>query len=444
MSWNNKVLWTEGLFLQPHHFQQHDRYLERLIDKKSGALKPYPWGIQALTINDDLLAMGKLAVAEARGILPDGTPFNIPDDDLPPDPLELDETIKEQIVYLTLPLYQTGLPEAGSYAACEDPIRYVSREAIVRDNNVGEQTEVTVETGRLSLRLRLEREHLDAFGSLGVARVVECRADKQIILDRAYIPPCLDYQSVPRLADFLTELSGLLHHRGETLANRIGGDPKSGVADWSNFLLLQLVNRLEPLAVHLQSVSGLHPETLYRMLVPMAGELATFTTAGKRAPSLPLYRHDDLDGSFTPVVAALRDALSKVLVERAISIEIEERKFGFRVALLKDRSLLDHANFVLAANAKVNSETLRKRFPAQFKVGPVEKVPQLVKLALPGIALRPLPQAPREIPYHAGFTYFELDRVSEFWKELGTTGGFAMHFAGEFPGLELEFWAIRD
>ena len=31
MSWDSKVLWTEGLFLQPHHFQQADRYTEALI-----------------------------------------------------------------------------------------------------------------------------------------------------------------------------------------------------------------------------------------------------------------------------------------------------------------------------------------------------------------------------------------------------------------------------
>ena len=99
MSWNSKVLWTEGLFLQPHHFQQHDRYFERLIDQKAAVLQPYPWGIHALSINADLLALGKVAIAEARGILPDGTPFNIPDDDPPPDPLQLDENVKEQTVY---------------------------------------------------------------------------------------------------------------------------------------------------------------------------------------------------------------------------------------------------------------------------------------------------------------------------------------------------------
>ena len=31
MSWDSKVLWTEGLVLQPPHFQQADRYTEALV-----------------------------------------------------------------------------------------------------------------------------------------------------------------------------------------------------------------------------------------------------------------------------------------------------------------------------------------------------------------------------------------------------------------------------
>jgi type VI secretion system protein ImpJ len=34
--WDNKIIWSEGLFLQPHHFQQHDRYLEHLIRAQAG------------------------------------------------------------------------------------------------------------------------------------------------------------------------------------------------------------------------------------------------------------------------------------------------------------------------------------------------------------------------------------------------------------------------
>ena len=92
----------------------------------------------------------------------------------------------------------------------------------------------------------------------------------------------------------------------------------------------------------------------------------------------------------------------------------------------------------------MNYETLRTRFPSQVKIGPVENIQEFVKLALPGISLRALPVAPRQIPFHAGFAYFELDRTSEFWQKLSNSGAFAMHIGGEFPGLELEFWAIRE
>ncbi len=82
-------------------------------------------------------------------------------------------------------------------------------------------------------------------------------------------------------------------------------------------------------------------------------------------------------------------------------------------------------------------------FPSQIKIGPVEKIRDLVNLALPGVRLTPVPVAPRQIPFHAGFAYFELDQTHELWAQLKGSGGIAFHVAGEFPGLAMEFWAIR-
>jgi type VI secretion system protein ImpJ len=115
-----------------------------------------------------------------------------------------------------------------------------------------------------------------------------------------------------------------------------------------------------------------------------------------------------------------------------------------RVALIPDVELQRNASFVLAVTAQMPGDALRARFPTQVKIGPAERIRDLVNLQLPGVALKPLPVAPRQIPYHAGFNYFELEtRDSEMWRQLETSGGLAMHIAGDFPGLELEFWAIR-
>ncbi|EQD50471.1 hypothetical protein B1B_11229, partial [mine drainage metagenome] len=35
MTQNNKVVWSEGLFLRPQHMQQQERYLERFVDLRA-------------------------------------------------------------------------------------------------------------------------------------------------------------------------------------------------------------------------------------------------------------------------------------------------------------------------------------------------------------------------------------------------------------------------
>ena len=91
MPWRNKVIWSEGLFLRPHHFQQHDRYLEHLLDTRCASLQAHGWGITELEIDKNLLSLGKFSIIVCKGILPDGTPFSIPDDTPPPAPLPIPE-----------------------------------------------------------------------------------------------------------------------------------------------------------------------------------------------------------------------------------------------------------------------------------------------------------------------------------------------------------------
>jgi type VI secretion system protein ImpJ len=236
---------------------------------------------------------------------------------------------------------------------------------------------------------------------------------------------------------------GLLHQRGDALAARLSQPGAAGAAEIADFLLLQLLNRAEPLFIHLAGATGVHPETLYQAMLQLAGELATFTVAAKRTAAYPQYRHSDLAATFAPLIIDLRKSLSTVMDAHAVAIPLDERQFGIRVAVLPDKQLLRSATFVLAVNAQLPPEVLRGSFPAQVKIGSVEKIRDLVNLQLPGIGLRPLPVAPRQLPFFAGYTYFELDSKSEYFEHLNNSAGFAMHVAGDFPGLQMQFWAIR-
>ena len=99
---------------------------------------------------------------------------------------------------------------------------------------------------------------------------------------------------------------------------------------------------------------------------------------------------------------------------------------------------------VLAVKAQLPVEQLQQQFPLQSKIADPEQIRERIALQLPGVALRHLPVAPRHLPYHAGFSYFELDQQHPDWTPLIRSAQLALHVAGEFPGLELQLWAIRD
>jgi type VI secretion system protein ImpJ len=442
MSWNNKVIWSEGMLLQPQHLQQHDRFLQAQLEARVGVLRPYSWGFSRLEIDQELLALGKLSLRTYSAVLPDGTPIGLPFEVDVPLPLEIPLDARDLTVVIALPTRRMGVTEVDDRCGQENFARYRRAEYETWDSN-GLDNSALMHVGQLRLQLAFENNVADAYTTLGVARVIERRADQRVVLDPNFCPPCLEVRAAPVLGNFVDELLGLLHQRAEALAMRLSQQGTSDVVEIEDFLLLQLLNRSEPLIRHLSGTTGLHPELLYRELVTLAGELATFTQTEKRPVQLQVYRHHSLADSFLPLIQELRRALSTVNDARSVQIVLEERQFGIRVAVLPDQELLRSATFVLAVRAQMPSEDLRSGFPPQVKLGSVEKIRDLVNFQLPGIGLRPLPVAPRQLPFHVGFTYFELESSSEHWQQLTNSAGFAMHVAGEFPGLEMQFWAIR-
>src|ERR1043165_4701920 len=100
MSGYNRVVWSEGLFLQPQHFQQQDRFFERYVETRCQSLIPHSWGFSEIELERDFLSIGKFGVRRAAGVFPDGTPFRMPDDDALTPPIDIGTDVRDQIVYL--------------------------------------------------------------------------------------------------------------------------------------------------------------------------------------------------------------------------------------------------------------------------------------------------------------------------------------------------------
>jgi type VI secretion system protein ImpJ len=445
MSQHNRVVWAEGLFLRPQHFQQAERYFERLMSQRLDSLAPYAAGFTRLQIDQELLKIGKVGLVAAEGVFPDGTPFNIPFEADIPEPFDVPGDVKDRLVLVTLPLRRAGMAElAFERSGDSSLVRYVAADHEIRDSVLEMESSAQLKIGRLNVRLQLDGEATSAHTALGVVRVVEKRADGRVVLDDGYVPPCLDCRVSGRLQDYVKELHGLVRHRINALADRVSSPGAKGVADVSDFLLLQLCNRYEPLLAHFLTRSSLHPELFYRSCLELAGEIATYARRERMPASFSTYRQDDLQNTFMPVIEEIRRGLTAVIEQNAVAIPVMDRGRGVFAGTVPDVELLRNAVFVLAVGANVAPESLRLHFPTQVKIGPPERIRDLVVSHLPGIQTTPLPVAPRQIPYHAGYSYFELDRKNDFWKALEASRVIAMHVAGDFPGLSLELWAIRD
>ncbi|MDA8050418.1 MAG: type VI secretion system baseplate subunit TssK [Rhodospirillales bacterium] len=441
MTWTNRVVWEEGMFLRAQHFQQQDRWLEAVLRGRVGHLRAHPWGLAEMQLDRDLLATGRFALAAAAGVFDDGTPFQLPGEADHPPPLEVPEGARNALVFLAVPLRQPGAVEIRSQDALL--ARYEAKEFEAYDTHSASPQPASLRVARLGLRYLIETEDRSGYSCIGLARIVEVGADRRVSLDERWIPPALVAAAAAPLAGLITELAGMLNQRGEALAGRLTQPGARGVAEVADFLLLQSVNRWQKLLSHWADSGNVHPEELYATLLQMAGEFATFTEAGRRPNAYPAYRHDDLQRSFAPVVADLRRSLSAVIEQTAIAIPLQERRHGVRVGPIVDRGILRASSFVLAVQSDMPTETLRRLFPAQVKIGAVEQIRELVNVALPGIAVRALPVAPRQIPFYAGASYFELDRNSPHWQQMQSSGGFAIHVSGDFPNLRIELWAIR-
>ena len=447
MSWHNKVVWSEGLFLRPQLFQQQERYLEHYAHKRAATLSPFFFGFSHYSLDSEALALGKVIVKSASGVFADGTPFDMPASTSPPAPLTIRAEHLDQVIYLAVPVRVPNGEETTFDNAADSLARNTVFDTELRDTNSIGQGPKTVQLSNLRLRLVPEKELTDAWIGLALTRVKTIHADSSIALDETLIPPVAGFGASELLTSWLAKIHELTRLRATALATRLtGANGNAGTtAEVSDYLLLQTLNRYEPLLQHLRRVPATSPADLYALLLCMAGELSTYVRTDSRRPldSHPAYQHTTPHLCLKPLVDDTHLLLNAVLVRSAQHIELRELGHGMRNAVVDPVDMRTFTAVVLAVHAAMPPDLLQQQFAAQAKAGPSERLPDLVRGHLPGIALQALPVPPRQIPFNAGFVYYEFARGGPLWDEVARHGGLALHVAGEFPSLKLELWGVR-
>jgi len=432
--------------MEPQHFQQQERYLENLIYAQARSFGAYTWGICELEIDEGLLEQGKLAIKRAKGIFPDGTVFDMPAQDPLPLPLELNDSCQNKMVCLSVLSDMPGNPwidltrgDGGS--------RYRAIDSEIQDRNVFQQAEgnprnAMLQLGQLQTRLSL-RDNLSANESmLPLAMIGERSAEGSLVLNSKILPPMLDFRATGWLNSAVSELQGLISLRLNSVrlpdAHYAGG----GMSEVLELMLVQLLGEYHLVLTHLLRRPRVHPEELYQLLLGLLGRLCIIPGSEAIRERNDLhYSHERPDIGYFQLFAALRRALSLVIESPAVAMPFKSS--GDNLYLCQNDGQLRLERLIFAVSADIPAEVLRRDFPAQIKLGPVEKIIKLIDLQLPGVRLAALGAPPRHIPYYPDSVYFEVDPSDALYKEMMAGAAIAFSVVGDFPALRFDVWGLR-
>ncbi len=444
----SKVVWSEGMYLAPHHFQRQGRFFESILQFASRAAWYANYGVSGFQPDTDALRNGSASIIHARGLFPDGLPFSIPESDIIPTPLavadRLQPTHDSAIVCLAIPPYRTSAGNCTLDHVNAATTRFTGEQRVVPDETSGADERAIV-IGRKNLFLALESELPPDAVFLRLARILRSGAGS-FLYDPEYIPSCIQIGASDSLLLRLRRLIDILEEKSASLS-RSGRDSRTGASlasgEIASFWLLHAVNSALPLLRHMWTSRALHPDRLFFEMSRLGGALCTFSLTSD-ARSLPLYDHDDLTTCFSALDTFIRDHLEIVIPTNCISIPLHAAGDYLWTAEISDSRVIGPSEWILAIRSPVGDAELITRVPQLVKVCSAKFVVELVKRALPGLPLTHLSVPPPAISARVETKYFSISKTGPCWDHLVQTRQIGVYVPGDFPKPEMELLVILN
>ena len=446
---SSKVLWGEGLFLRPQHFQRQDAYHEWRLAEISRAVHPYAWGVRRVRIDTDALASDVLRFTELQLVFADGELFSAPQEDALPPTLALGSipagtSVIEFHAALAL-MRPTGSNYSGLEQADDAERRYAQASHQAADWFTG-AAEAEVAVLRRSVRILADTEPRDHLVSMPICRLRRS-ATGAFELDPSFVAPSVSISAAPGLQAMLRRLLDVLQAKVDTLYG-FHREPSKHViefrsGDVASFWLLHTASAAFAGLSHLHHHPALHPERLYERMLELAGALMTFSKTHALA-DLPPYSHLDPGTAFAKLDRILRDLLETVISTRYFSIALQEVRPSFHNGRLDSGKIDPATRFYLGVHAALAPAEIVDVVPLRFKIGAPDDVEKLVLSAMGGVKLTHVPQLPAAIPVRPGHYYFSLDGRGPLYERMLQAQTITVYVPGGIPDLRLELFAMNE
>lgn len=447
------IVWNEGMHLAQHHFQAQSRFFEDTVHFALTSLFFQPYGIVACELDADTLMNDSVSLIHARGVMPDGLPFDIPSGDAPVAPLAIRDrfspTSDSHLVLLAIPAYRADQPNFamnGGSSHASPTARYTAESAVVRDDMTG-RDERSLTIGRKNFRLLLDVDiaEADAAGmvALPIARVRRDGAG-HFAYDPEYVAPTLHIGASPRLMSVLHRLLEILDAKADSIAHgRRGSSDEFAQREVASFWLLHAIHASAPTLRHYLQAKRVHPERLYVELARLAGALCTFSL-DTHPRALPAYDHDHPEACFDALDRHIRAHLDIAAPTRPTAIPFTQAAENLYTASVRDARSFGPARWILGVRSSLRPNELAARVPGLTKVCSNKFVLELVKRAFPGLRLDHQPYPPPSISPRSDTQYFAIERSGPCWDTIVSTQEVGVFVPDSIPNVELELAIVLD
>jgi type VI secretion system protein ImpJ len=445
----SRVVWAEGMYLGPHHFQAQSRYFEDTIHFAADSLWFAAFGLLGYELNTEALRNGILLLGHARGVFEDGLAFDMPSSDPLPEARELEKvfppTADTLLAYLAVPQRRSLGGNTALQPEGANGTRFTAEERVVADEILGGD-EKPVRFGRKNIRLVFGHETVDGWQLLPIARVRRDGAGR-FALDEKFIPPVIRFGASPALLEMVRRLIDILTQKNTAFTGSVGGFDRqsSGMSaqQTSSFWFLHAVNSALATLRHLYLSKQGHPEQLYIEMLRLGGALCTFSLQSSPA-RLPIYDHLDLQACFEELDLHIRQHLELVIPTNCVTVKLQQVDRYFWEAELQDTRLFGTARWFLSLASNMGEAELITGTPALVKVCSAKFVPELVRRALPGLRLTHVEAPPAALSPRITNQYFTINRSGPCWDHLTETHKIGIYVPGEIPNPELELLVLLE
>jgi type VI secretion system protein ImpJ len=437
-----KTVWFEGMKLDPHHFQQADRYNLYYINSRIGMINSNFWGLQSLQIDSAALAGGNFSLINCNGIMPDGMIFNIPENDTAPKSRNFEGTFlatSERLdVYLVLPVEQaSGKNVHLDESQLNDSFRYVMQNADVSDYNTGSNIR-QIGIAKPNYQFRFGDESLEDFVSIKLGEITRS-ADGKYKMENRYISPCVEIAASEVLLEHVRNILGTLVSKSKELRTQAGiNKPELSITQVEILLMLQTVNTFIPILNYYNTSKHIHPENLYTFLLTIIGQLSTFSNLGLRVDALPTYDHKHLTEIFEQVVNEIQMMLNvqKTIERKDIVIPLRRQAETLFVGQLLPNQV--SAQFFIAVTGDIPEKKIITELPKNIKVSAFEEIFAVHQAGIQGVTVEYIARPPAGVSVNDKAHYFKINKDGRFWEKIVQKNNIAFFIASEFKSLQME------